>query len=625
VKLVLAQMKHETNTFSPVPTPLARFGHGRELPWEGRAAYEEFKGTGTALGAFIDLAERAGAEVVLPVAAQAWPSGRVAQEAYEHIAGRIVDAVAQGCDAVLLDLHGAMVSERFEDGEGELLARIRRVAPRVPIGVAHDMHANLFPAAARVATSLAGYQTYPHVDMYETGIRAAQPILQLLRGEARPTLIFGHRPMLPHVMRQSNLDSPNHEIQDRARQMERQGALSATLFVGFPHADVPYAGVSAVVVTDADPELARRYCDELLDMAWQSRAQFVYRPEPLEVSIRKAKNLDAGPVVLLDHYDNCASGGTMDTMTVLSAMLDAGLEEAAAFAICDPQAVAQMREAGTGARVRLAARRQGRHAEPGARGLASRGRRQADPARRRSLPERWPDGARRAHGHGSDGGARHWRHRDCRDVATNRTLRHRRLPGSRHRPGRQALSDVEKPGPLASGARRDRARGRRVRRQRGMHFRLLRAPVPASAPPGLSARRDVAKAPRSAATWLTPGALSIYISHVSPRRESTMRKLLRTIAMAVVLVAPQAHAGMIGVQDPERERVKSMLERPELAAQLEKMGVSAADAKARVDAMTPEEVSQLAGRLDQLAAGGAISNQDLLLIIILLLLLIIIL
>src|SRR6185369_12255120 len=146
---------------------------------------------------------------------------------------------AQGCDAVLLDLHGAMVSERFEDGEGELLARIRRVAPRVPIGVAHDMHANLFPATGRVATSLAGYQTYPHVDMYETGIRAANPIFQMLSGETRPTLIFGHRPMLPHVMRQSSLDSPNREIQDRARQMEREGArgeharvLSASLFVG---------------------------------------------------------------------------------------------------------------------------------------------------------------------------------------------------------------------------------------------------------------------------------------------------------------------------------------------------------------------------------------------------------
>ena len=104
-----------------------------------------------------------------------------------------------------------------------------------------------------------------------------------------------------------------------------------------------------------------------------------------------------------------------------------------------------------------------------------------------------------------------------------------------------------------------------------------------------------------------------------------MTTLLRTIAMAIVLVAPQAYAGMIGVEDTERDRVKSMLERPELATQLEKRGVSAADARARVDAMTPEEVSQLAGRLDQLAAGGALSNQDLLLIILLVLLLIIIL
>lgn len=354
MKLVLAQMKHETNTFSPVPTPLARFGHGRERPWEGREAYEEFKGTGTALGAFIDLAERAGAEVVLPVAAQAWPSGRVAQDAYEFIAAKIVDAVAQGCDAVLLDLHGAMVTERFDDGEGELLARIRRVAPRVPIGVAHDMHANLFPAAGRVATSLAGYQTYPHVDMYETGIRAAEPILCLLRKDCSPTLAFGHKPMLPHVMRQSSLDSPNKDIQARAKEMEKQGALSASFFVGFPHADISYAGASAVVVADRDPELARRYCGELLEMAWERRAQFVYRPEPLDESIRKAKGIDAKPVVLLDHYDNCASGGTMDTMAVLGAMLDAGLEEAAAFAICDPEAVRQMKEAGVGARVTLA-------------------------------------------------------------------------------------------------------------------------------------------------------------------------------------------------------------------------------------------------------------------------------
>jgi microcystin degradation protein MlrC len=353
VKLVLAQMKHETNTFSPVPTALARFGHGRDRPWEGREALEEFKGTGTALGAFIDLAERAGAEIVLPVAAQAWPSGRVAQEAFEHIAGRIVQAVAQGCDAVLLDLHGAMVTERFDDGEGELLARIRRAAPRVPIGVAHDMHANLFPATGRAASALAGYQTYPHVDMYETGVRAARPVLDSLSGKSTPVLAFGHRPMLPHVMRQSSLDSPNREIQARAQEMERQGAMSASFFVGFPHADIAYAGVSAVVVADGDAELARRYCEELLAMAWESRSEFVYRPEPLQVSMEKAKSSAGRPTVLLDHYDNCASGGTMDTTAVLGAMLEARLEEAAAFAICDPQAVSLMTAAGVGARVTL--------------------------------------------------------------------------------------------------------------------------------------------------------------------------------------------------------------------------------------------------------------------------------
>jgi microcystin degradation protein MlrC len=129
MRLVLAQMKHETNTFSPVPTPLARFGHGRAGPVSGEEAIAEFRGTGSALGAFIDVAEGIGAEIVLPVAAQAWPSGRVRQDAYEEIAGRILAAIQRGCDGVLLDLHGAMVTERYDDGEGELLARIRRAAP----------------------------------------------------------------------------------------------------------------------------------------------------------------------------------------------------------------------------------------------------------------------------------------------------------------------------------------------------------------------------------------------------------------------------------------------------------------------------------------------------------------
>jgi microcystin degradation protein MlrC len=244
-----------------------------------------------------------------------------------------------------------MVTRAHDDGEGELLGRIRRVAPEVPIGVALDMHTNLFPAMGQLSTVIAGYQTYPHVDMYETGLRAGKAILS----KARPVMAFGHRPMLPHVMRQSSLDSPNREIQDRAKQMERQGALAASFFVGFPHADIPCAGSSAVVVTDGDAAKARAFCDELLDMAWQARAQFVYRVEPLAASLRRARELGGagGPVVLLDHYDNCASGGTMDTMAVLGAILDAGLEDVAAFAVCDPAAVERIKRAGVGARVTL--------------------------------------------------------------------------------------------------------------------------------------------------------------------------------------------------------------------------------------------------------------------------------
>src|SRR5438045_8851645 len=109
MRIVIAQMKHETNTSSPVPTPLSRFAVGGGEPPEGDAAYAAYKGTGSAIGAFIDLAEAAGADMVIPIAASAWPSGPVDDMAFEHIASRICAAVARGCDAVLLDLHGAMV------------------------------------------------------------------------------------------------------------------------------------------------------------------------------------------------------------------------------------------------------------------------------------------------------------------------------------------------------------------------------------------------------------------------------------------------------------------------------------------------------------------------------------
>jgi microcystin degradation protein MlrC len=266
---------------------------------------------------------------------------------------RICAAVEKGCDAVFLDLHGAMVTDSLEDGEGNLIARLRAIAPEVPIAVALDMHTNMYPAIADNATVVAGYQTYPHIDTYETAVRAGRPVLAMLRGEARPTMAWGNRPMLPHVMRQGTDDFPNKELQDMTRRMEADGALAATLFTGFPHADIANAGLSAVVVTDNDRALAETLRDELLDFAWKERQAFVYRIEPLEQSMARAKKISDGPVVLLDHYDNAASGGTMDTMTVLGAILDAGLENVAAFAIHDPAAVQEMIAAGIGAGVTI--------------------------------------------------------------------------------------------------------------------------------------------------------------------------------------------------------------------------------------------------------------------------------
>src|SRR5436305_6118444 len=315
MRLLIAMMKHETNTFSPVPTPLARFGHGPG-PLYGDAAIRAYRGTGSGLGAYLDLAERERAEIVLPIAAGAPPSRPVEDAAFEHMASAICDAVAKGgYDGMFLDLHGAMVTGSFEDGEGELLRRIRAIDPKTPIAVSLDMHANLYDAMIENATVVTGYRTYPHIDTYDTAKRAGEILLRAMRGEISPVMAWGNVPMLPHVMRQGSDDYPNKELQARCAAMSTEGALAASLFAGFPHADISNAGLSAVVVTDGDRGLAERLRDELLGQAWRDREDFVYRIEPLPQSLARAKALPApaageGPIVLVDHYDTCCSGGT---------------------------------------------------------------------------------------------------------------------------------------------------------------------------------------------------------------------------------------------------------------------------------------------------------------------------
>ena len=257
----------------------------------------------------------------------------------------------------MLDLHGAMVTQSLEDGEGALLKRIRAIDAKTPIAVSLDMHANLYDDIIDNATVVTGYRTYPHLDSYETGALAGSILLRTIRGEVNPVMAWGNAPMLPHVMKQGTFENPNQALQARCAAMAREDALAASLFTGFPHADVRNAGLSAVVVTDDDEALARRLRDELLAQAWQARESFVFRSENLSQSVARAKAMAgaaaAGPVFLLDHCDNCASGGTMDTTVVLAEILRQGLSDMVAFAIYDPAAVQQAISAGVGAEVTL--------------------------------------------------------------------------------------------------------------------------------------------------------------------------------------------------------------------------------------------------------------------------------
>ncbi len=382
-RFVIAQIKHETNTFSPVPTPLASFGHGHG-PLLGRDALA-LAGSASPFAAFLDLAREFDAEAVTPIAAESWPSNRATRDTFETLVRPVLDAVAAGCDAVMLDLHGAMVVDGFDDAEGELLTRIRAIDPRVPIAVTLDYHTNLSPAMAESATIITGYKTYPHVDMYEAGQLAARILGRLLRGEVNPVMAWGWLPLLASVMRHDPDHGPSRTIVGLARAAERDGrVLAATWLPSFPHADTPFTGCSAVVITDGDPEAARLLRDEMLEIAWSRRDEFVFRAPALAESIALARDLGSaldarragagdapapaaqdlgrgvlsaaaplGPIVLLDHCDNCGSGGAQDDMTVIAAVLEAGLDEVAIAPLRDPRAVAAMVAAGVGATVEL--------------------------------------------------------------------------------------------------------------------------------------------------------------------------------------------------------------------------------------------------------------------------------
>ncbi|MCZ0963155.1 M81 family metallopeptidase [Paracoccus benzoatiresistens] len=351
-RLVLARLNHETNTFSPLPTPLAAFA-----PRWGADALAAADGYPAAIGAFHAFGRRIGAEIEVPLIAHAMPSGPVEDNAFETMAQAILAAVEMGCDGILLDLHGAMVTRSHDDGEGELLRRVRAAAPDVLIGVALDLHGNITQAMLDSCDVIVGFKTYPHIDMVETGEHVARLFQPLLAGGPRPAMALCHPPMLASTLcMNTTTDCAMTDLIALARQAEtRPGVQAVTVFGGFPIADLAETGLSIVAVADT-PERAASVAQELGREGWRRREEYVYHEAPLPDSIARAATLANGsaPVLLLDHGDNCMSGGSCDVMDVLEELLAGGHDGIMVGPVADPETVGQLFTAGKGAEIEIA-------------------------------------------------------------------------------------------------------------------------------------------------------------------------------------------------------------------------------------------------------------------------------
>ncbi len=359
MRIVTGGIAQETNTFQWQPTTLEDFGR----PGFGTLARGEqilaMEGTGTVYGGAVAEARRQGIDLIPTAYGAVMPGGRVARAAFDTLCEEILTGIeaALPVDGVFLVLHGAMALEDHDDAEGLLLAAVRdAVGPEVPIVAPLDLHTNLSDEMVALADALVGYKHYPHTDMPETGAQALRILAAIVRREARPTIAHARLPLIaPNQSMVTTWQSPLKTAIDRARELEREpGVLAATVLGGFPFADVPFAGLATIVVTDGEPDLAHRAANELAAICWERRTDFTIRPTPVAEAIERAMAGPEGSVyVLADIADSGASGTAGDGTTVLRALMEAGARSAAVAQIMDPEAVAACITAGVGSEVTL--------------------------------------------------------------------------------------------------------------------------------------------------------------------------------------------------------------------------------------------------------------------------------
>ena len=354
MRIAIGCIGHETNTFSPVLTTIDNFNKGSYH--RGDEIIGAFQGTRTITGGFLDVAEQLNLQPVPLLWAFATPSGMVEHAAYQTLKAEFLTLLrnAGKLDGVLLDLHGAMVTEELADAEGDLIQAVRETVGKTWIVTTLDLHANITAKMAHYSDVIIGFDTYPHVDCYERGFEAGQLLFSMNQGKIQPTMAYRQLPLLTAPPAQCTMKSPMTDVINALHDLETErGVVTATLSMGFPFADITDAGVSVLVTTNGDMALAEAHADQFSSNIWEMREAFTFNLHTVEAAIEIANQTDGNPIVLADGADNPGGGGPCDGTTILQKFIEADVQDAVIAVIADPESVAQAVEAGVGNRVQL--------------------------------------------------------------------------------------------------------------------------------------------------------------------------------------------------------------------------------------------------------------------------------
>ncbi|MFK7967287.1 MAG: M81 family metallopeptidase [Burkholderiaceae bacterium] len=353
-RIAIGGMQHETNTFAPTKASYRAFEVGGGWPGVqiGEEMFEAVAGANLPIQGSLTALRAAGHSLVPLAWAAASPSAHVTDDAFERIVGAICNGLRQAgdVDGVYLDLHGAMVTETYDDGEGEILRRVREiVGDRVPVVASLDLHANVTAQMLEQSDAMTIYRTYPHIDMAETGARAAHLLLKLLGSGQR----FGkqiHRfEYLTGLPSQSTFIEPAQSLYALLEKLERDTGVALSFAMGFPMADFDECGMT--VIGYGDEGSTRAAMADMIDAVEQAERQFAMKLyQPAEAVERAMQTGRPGkPTVIADTQDNPGAGGNGDTPGLLAAMLEHQAQDAVLGLLIDADAAQQAHEMGEGA------------------------------------------------------------------------------------------------------------------------------------------------------------------------------------------------------------------------------------------------------------------------------------